>query len=204
MPTEDHNGSDRLHQGLPQGGVELSLDELAKGLANGTISRRKALRVFGGLLAGGMLAFIPGAAWAQDGGNSACVRCCNRAFGPGEKTPEGRSARGECISQGARTGQCPVPCEDNEICTVGPELCVSVCGPVGSDCACAPTTEGQTACIEATCGDPCNSSDDCPAGAVCGLVAECCGESVCLFPCGTLDSSSSAVQESSAWDAPRA
>jgi hypothetical protein len=43
-------------------GVGASLDEVAKGLASGTISRRKALRVFGGLLAGGMLAFIPGVA----------------------------------------------------------------------------------------------------------------------------------------------
>jgi hypothetical protein len=185
--------------------LKTALDELAKGLANGTISRRKALRVFGGLLAGGMLAFIPGVAWAQDWGNSACVRCCNRAFGPSEKTPEGRSARGECISQGARTGQCPVPCEDIEICTLEPNICASVCGPVEFNCACVPTTEGQTICVVAECGGSCNSSDDCPEGAFCGLVSECCsGEPVCVMPCGTLDSSSSAVQESSEWGAPQA
>jgi hypothetical protein len=189
----------------PDPGVGTSLDEIAKGLASGTISRRKVLRVFGGLLAGGMLAYIPGVARAQDGGNSACVRCCNRAFGPGEKTPEGRSARGECISQGARTGRCPVPCEDNEICTPGPDICAAgVCGPVEPFCACVPTTEGQTICVETICGDSCNSSEDCPEGAFCGLVTDCCDESVCVVPCGTLDSSSSAVQESSEWGTPQA
>src|SRR5215212_690313 len=52
MPTEDHS-SDRSHQGLPQGGVELSLDELAKGLASGTLSRGKAIRWMGGALGRG-------------------------------------------------------------------------------------------------------------------------------------------------------
>ncbi len=44
--------------------VETSFDELAKGLTNGTLSRRKALRMFGAALVGGMLASIPGVAWA--------------------------------------------------------------------------------------------------------------------------------------------
>jgi hypothetical protein len=44
MPKEEQS-STRSHQGVPQGGgVELSLDELAKGLASGTLSRGKALR----------------------------------------------------------------------------------------------------------------------------------------------------------------
>jgi hypothetical protein len=43
MPTEDHNSSDRSHQGLPQGEVELPVDELAKRLASGTVARGKAL-----------------------------------------------------------------------------------------------------------------------------------------------------------------
>jgi hypothetical protein len=48
MPKEDHS-STRSHQSLPQGGgVELSLDELAKGLASGTLSRGKDLRWMGG------------------------------------------------------------------------------------------------------------------------------------------------------------
>ena len=45
MPPEVHS-SDRSDQGLPQGGVELSLDELSKGLATGTLSRGKTLRLY--------------------------------------------------------------------------------------------------------------------------------------------------------------
>jgi hypothetical protein len=65
MPTEDRS-TYRSHQGLPQGeGVELSLDELAKGLATGTLSRGKALRLMGAALVGGALASIPGIALAK-------------------------------------------------------------------------------------------------------------------------------------------
>jgi hypothetical protein len=41
-----------------------SLDELAKGLAGGTLSRGKALKMMGAALFGGAVASIPGAAWA--------------------------------------------------------------------------------------------------------------------------------------------
>jgi hypothetical protein len=41
-----------------------SFDELAKGLASGSVSRRQALRLMGGALLGGMLASIPGLAQA--------------------------------------------------------------------------------------------------------------------------------------------
>lgn len=62
---------------------EYSLDELAKGLASGTVSRSKALRVFAGLLLGGVLVSIPGvAAWARsDGGGGGAedvARCKNQ------------------------------------------------------------------------------------------------------------------------------
>jgi hypothetical protein len=43
---------------------ERSFDELAKGLATGTISRGRALRMLGATLAGAAFASIPGAAWA--------------------------------------------------------------------------------------------------------------------------------------------
>jgi hypothetical protein len=42
-----------------------SLDELAKGLANGSLSRRDALKWAGAALVGGLLGSIPGAAWAN-------------------------------------------------------------------------------------------------------------------------------------------
>jgi hypothetical protein len=45
--------------------TERSLDELAKGLASGTLSRGKAIRWMGGALLGAALASFPGVAWAQ-------------------------------------------------------------------------------------------------------------------------------------------
>jgi hypothetical protein len=44
--------------------TEYSFDALAKGFAEGKLSRRKALRMLGGALVGGMLASVPGGAWA--------------------------------------------------------------------------------------------------------------------------------------------
>jgi hypothetical protein len=40
-----------------------SFDELTRGLASGTLSRGKALRLMGAALVGGTLASIPGIAW---------------------------------------------------------------------------------------------------------------------------------------------
>src|ERR671911_2272707 len=65
MPTEEQS-STHSHQRLPQGGVGLSLDELAKGLATGTLSRGKAIRWMGGAILGAALASVPGVAWAND------------------------------------------------------------------------------------------------------------------------------------------
>ena|ERR687889_1907712 len=44
---------------------EHSFDELTRGLANGTLSRGKALRLMGAALVGGALASIPGIALAE-------------------------------------------------------------------------------------------------------------------------------------------
>jgi hypothetical protein len=48
----------------PEAG-ERSFDELASGLASGTLSRRRVLRLMGGALVGSALASIPGMAWAR-------------------------------------------------------------------------------------------------------------------------------------------
>src|SRR5215212_5327536 len=50
----DHSLDERDH----------SLDELAKGLANGSLSRRDALKWAGAAIVGGLLGSIPGVAWA--------------------------------------------------------------------------------------------------------------------------------------------
>jgi hypothetical protein len=104
---------------------ERPFDELARGLAAGTVSRRKALRLMGAALVGGALASFPGAAWAAKGGNSACAKYCKTLFGGDTAAQE------ECTAQGTRgTGPCfacggtgnPAPtCGTNEV--LNPETC---------------------------------------------------------------------------------
>jgi hypothetical protein len=89
---------------MPEQTRERSFDELAKGLAGGTVSRRKALRLMGAALVGGALASFPGAAWAAKGGGggkSACAKYCKTLFG-GDT-----AAQAECTAQGTKgTGPC--------------------------------------------------------------------------------------------------
>jgi hypothetical protein len=161
-------------------------DELAKGLANGTISRRQALRWMGGALVGGVLASIPGVALAQQGGNSACDEFCHENF-------SGRAA-GRCASAGAHgTG----PCYE---CTpgIGPGPKFIGCDPQGGicdslvpcnnnpNCLCYQTAEGCGLCHNQAARrfcedyDRCTTSLDCPTGQLCA-VNTCCGE-ICIPP----------------------
>jgi len=187
---------------------ESSFDELAKGLANGTMSRRQALRWMGGALVGGVLASIPGVALAQEGGNSACDEFCHANF-------SGRAA-GQCTSAGARgTGPCyectpgigpgpnfvpdclpgyeinPETCQCVETdCTGSAEFCTSrfPCGPDNA-CLCLNTTEGGHLCsADVLCTELfCDSISDCPEGYFCAV--SCCrdffGRDTCQPRCGT-------------------
>ena len=109
MAAEDHNRG-RSPRVNPRK-LNHSLDELAKGLASGTISRREAVRLVGAALLGGALASVPGFAWAVPPPNTEppggatpprtdCQKYCKYAFpaGPG---------RAQCLSQGAKgSGPC--------------------------------------------------------------------------------------------------
>jgi len=131
-----------------------SFDELARGLANGTMSRRQALRWMGGAIAGAVLASIPGMALAQ--GDSDCAHCCKTTFPPG---PE----RGRCISACARgRGPCFESCTtEYEECQQDPELC----------CVCRKENESNNlVCASRTilnCSRGCNNNSDCPTGTFC-------------------------------------
>jgi hypothetical protein len=86
-------------------------DDLAKGLAGGTMSRLEAVRLLGAALFGGALASVPGVALAvpppgteppagAEPSSSACERYCIRNVPVG---PE----RAQCLSQGAQgSGPC--------------------------------------------------------------------------------------------------
>src|SRR5918994_651854 len=89
MPSEDSEITEIRRQASTDG--ERSFDELAKGLANGTVSRRQVLRLLGGALFGGVLASIPGVAWAH--------HWPDHAFPPGQvrRCQEGEiRCRGTC------------------------------------------------------------------------------------------------------------
>lgn len=76
MAAEDRNGEVST-QGECTGcsARESSFDELAKGLASGTISRRGVLRLMGSAIVGTVLASVSGVAWAAppEGRGRPCV-----------------------------------------------------------------------------------------------------------------------------------
>jgi hypothetical protein len=135
---------------------EHSFDELARGLASGTLSRRKALRLMGAALVGSALASIPGVALAADeGGNRECVRFCKENFPLG---PE----RSECISAGARGEG---PCFDNGGggggCTTELASCLDESGGPGycccgdfNNCICCPAAGNRVCGIAFPSGEP--------------------------------------------------
>ena len=108
---------------------EGSFDELARGLANGTVSRRRALKLIGGALLGGAFASIPGVALAQRaGGNRSCARFCHQVFSgrqAGECTSAGAHGEGPCFecTPGVGTGPnfTPTKCGAGEI--FNPDTC---------------------------------------------------------------------------------
>ena len=142
--------------------TERSFDELTRGLATGSISRGKALRLMGVALVGSTLASFPGVAWAAKGGRSSCAQFCESLFG--ENTPDEE----DCVSQGTKgLGPC-FKCTD-----------VGGCGPnfTKPDCT---DVEGQTySCSTCDC--------ECPSGQV--LCNGSCVSNICTPP-QTFDTSS--------------
>jgi hypothetical protein len=151
---------------------ESSFDELARGLADGTLSRRRALRLLGGALVGASLASFPAAAWAackhpfrKCTANRQCCsrRCIRNPQGNGRicGCPTGQTlcpAGNQCVTctnSGEVVDLTTCKCE----CPTGTELCggqcVSSCtgGEVldPTTCQCGPT-----ACPEVSCCCVCN------------------------------------------------
>ena len=118
--------------------VDTSLDNVARGLADGTLSRGRALRLMGAALMSGALASIPGIAWAKPKpGNCERDKHC----------PAGQV----CVD---RFCQCPtggaIPCGDT--CCDSPEdlCCNGVCTNVVFD---------RNNC--GACGNRCGEGEDC-------------------------------------------
>jgi hypothetical protein len=132
---------------------EHSFDELARGLANGSVSRRQALRLVGGALVGAALASLPGVAWAADDDD----RCSEGLTRCGERCVNLRRNERHC-------GSCGNRCRSTQTCCRG--RCVNLqrnerhCGRCGNRCA-----EGQE-CVSGECqgGQPAECSPDTTCG----------------------------------------
>lgn len=163
MPDEQQNGSVTNHKDPTSA---TSFDEVAKGLASGTVSRGRALRLLGGAVLGGLLTTIPGVAGAEKckplGHKCATdVECCSRQC---IKNPQGQ---GKICGSVCTPGQ---PCGTNS---------------TSGACICSVTVDGNTVCIENAfvgCNACCTADSQCPTGTVC--IANVTGISRCIPRCG--------------------
>ena len=161
--------------------TESSLDELAKGLATGTLSRRKALRMMGAAMVGGALASIPGVAWAaKPGGCASGVTCKGKCCAVGATCAKG--ARGGCAcpaGQAACSGAC-VSLTTNQNCGSCANACSGGKTCQGGVCACP---QGQTEC-GGVCRDLATDVANCGlCGSACGTGQSCVGGQ-CACPSG--------------------
>jgi hypothetical protein len=154
--------------------TERAFDELAKGLASGTLSRGKAIRWMGGALLGAALASFPGVAWADD-----CRRLgreCRRDFQCCSENcvrrgddkvcgcPEGKSRCGlRCVNRKTNEnhcGECFNRCEQGQecmegVCQGGEPICDPPC-PEGRECA---GGGGNPTFCRPICDPPCAGCD---------------------------------------------
>ena len=106
-----------------------SFDGLAKGLASGNLSRRKALRMLGAAMLGGMLASVPGVALAAPC-RSPRIRCGGPCCAEGVTTCVGKGRDKTCGPAVQDRGCC--------VCTGGTSLniCLSYEGNPGTEEEC--------------------------------------------------------------------
>jgi hypothetical protein len=132
-------------------------DDLARGLASGALSRRRALRLLGGALVGSLMASFPGVAGATERNRDNDERCRNRL-----KT----RCNGKCVNRRTNEkhcGSCGNRCRSNQTCCNG--KCVNLqanerhCGRCFKRCQ-----ENET-CVKGRCRRPegqCRTANDCP------------------------------------------
>jgi hypothetical protein len=153
MPPEENRPS-------PTGSQ--SFDELARGLASGSVSRRQALKLLGGAFLGGLLASIPGAAFGH------------HKSGHGTPPGQGGTPPGQ---GGAPPGQgSPPPPPPPPGCDPPAQLCGApgdqICCQSGTSC-CGGTNQAPFCCDSSTSFCCCQVVDGvqlctcCPSGNTC-------------------------------------
>ena len=144
LPRAIHDQEDTME--------EHSFDELAKGLADGTLSRGRALKMLtGALLGASLLALIPGVAGASDGsqGGGGSI-----GGGGGGRRRHKRRRRGGRLAGCPRERRCRASntcCPPGKICARGGGVCCSparVCTVGGVANACC---SGISICCSGIC-----------------------------------------------------
>jgi hypothetical protein len=158
-------------------------DDLARGMANGSLTRGKALRLMGAAVVGGALGSLGiGEAGADPNGckrnGKNCKRddqCCslNCSDGTCQEPIFGCLQNGsfcttstQCCSGTCHGQSCVCLPPDRIPCSGGPDGCP---GGVGEGCTCGESIEGGSYCSVRRTATPCRTSCDCPAGQFCRL-----------------------------------
>jgi hypothetical protein len=177
-----------------------SFDELAKGLASGTISRGRVLKMLGAALVGAMLASGRGAALADNQCKPHLKKCNNNAQCCSGNCIENPQGSGKVCGCAAGQTLCPGNNSCVENCPPGEALDPTTCRCIqcqnASECP-TPDNECQRAtCTNGVCGvenvpdgtscddlNPCTTNDVCAAGVCAGTLTEGCvrcqGDSDC-------------------------
>jgi hypothetical protein len=171
-------------------------DELARGLADGTLTRGKALRLMGAALVGGTLGSLGGVAVADDECkplNKKCRKdkqCCTGLLCDNGKCATCRSNGGPCARDaeccsigfggGCRNGTCVESCIQPSLTPCDPND-PSACGGPESGCNCLPeASSDKTYCRSDVTTAPCTTSCDCLSGQFCEPFGD---DSFCVAVC---------------------
>src|SRR5215218_9814405 len=169
---------------------ERSFDELARGLASGSISRRRALKLMGAALVGGTLGSLGGVAAADDECKPLNKQCRKDKQCDSGKCATCRSNGGPCASNaeccriafggGCRNGTCVESCIQPSLTPCDPND-PSACGAPDSGCNCLPeASSDKTYCRSDVTTTLCTTSCDCPSGQFCEPFGD---ESFCVAAC---------------------
>ena len=161
MPKEDHTSSDR------------SFDDLARAVAEGSISRRGALKLFAG---SAIAALIPSRALAQQ----QKVTICHKPGTPAEETKEvSQSAVDSHLRHGDQLGPCQIGCPDGRV-ELSNGTCAKTCSSAlecSASCSgCGAANSGNYCYASPGSQTPCSTDSQCPRG-------EFCFGNVCVAAC---------------------
>jgi hypothetical protein len=131
---------------VSQESTNRSFDDLARALAEGSLSRRRALKLFAG---SAIAALIPSRALADD--DDECVRVCHVPFDRETEECDFANAETRCVSRSRRRFHL-----ENHPCDCRGRCANCLCLPNGDTCmANDDCCSGR--CADSTCAEPCSS-----------------------------------------------